>query len=155
MRHLLFLLALAISTSQNALPQNDKIVTKDYFGILRQTDEEAHAALQLVLDVFGRMTNYECAINAKDCRSWQANAVGDELILSNVDCDETPEAEICKNAIKFLNLDQGSSHEDILDELFNAQEEIPRKDYGYINKIRDAVTDYTCYKQPNTCEIFR
>ena len=153
MIHLLFLLSLAIISSQNALPQNDKIVVEDLIGALRKTDEDAHDALQLVLDAFSRMRNYDCAINAGDCRSWQANTVGHDLILSNVDCDENPEAEICKNAIEFLNLEQGSSHEDILDELFNALEEIP--DYGYINKVRDAVTDYTCYKQPSTCEIFR
>ena len=54
MRHLIFLLALATSSSQNALPQNDKIVTDDFVGLLQETDEEAHDALQLVLDVFRR-----------------------------------------------------------------------------------------------------
>ena len=155
MRHLIFLLALAIISSQNSLPQNDKIVAEDFIKAFRKTDEDAHDALQLVLDVFGRLRNYDCAINAEDCRAWWAVAVQDELMLSKVNCDENPEAKICKNAIEFLNLEQGSSHENILDELFNAEKEIPRKDYGYINKVRDAVTEYTCYKQPSTCEIFR
>ena len=153
--HLILILALPIISSQNPLPPDDKLVEKDFAEVLLKAEETAHHALQLVFDVFGQLRKYECAINAENCYAWQAVALGDRFLISNVDCDEEPEDEICKNALQFLKLDQGSSHEDILNELFNAHEGIARKDYEYINKIRDAVTEYTCYRQKSTCEIFR
>ena len=153
---ILLTLVSTITSSENTPPLE---VTSGLIGALSETirlsDETSHEAVQLLLNVFQQITKYECERGEDDCVSWRAVNLIEELELGKVNCDEDPDNEICREAIKILGSGTVTSHAMMTARLLSVAEGVSSDEFKYLNAIRDDIINFICFKQPTECHYIR
>ena len=148
-------LALPSITTQDPIPLKDEIVMDEFSKVYREAESQAYEGVHLVMNVLAQVKNYECVREEADCDAWETESLAQEFFLSNANCNETPEKEICRRAIDKLGLEENSSHQEIENEFSDHVNGINAADFKYINVIRDATTSYVCFKEPEKCPLLR
>ena len=148
-------LALPIISLQHAISVEDEVGIDRVVKTFKDTDKVAHDAIDLLANVFIQVKKYECARKQEDCKAWEAWNLGDALVLKNVDCDETPDNEMCQRARDLLGVTERKSHRDIINGLADVGEGVPVADLEKIRDMEDAVVNYICYKEPGKCNLIR
>ena len=138
-------LALPSISLQHVLSAEDEVAIDRVAKTFRDTDKVAHDAIDLLANVFIQVKKYECARKQEDCKAWEAWNLGDALVLKNVNCDETPDNEMCRKARDLLHMTERKSHRDIINGLADVGEGVPLADLEKIRDMEDAVVNYICY----------
>lgn len=148
-------LALPIISLQHAISAEEEVAIERVEKTFRDTDKVAHDAIDLLANVFIQVKKYECARKQEDCKAWEAGNLGDALVLKNVNCDETPDNEMCQRARDLLGMTESKSHRDIINGLADVGEGLPVAELEKLRDMEDAVVNYICYKEPGKCNLIR
>ena len=143
-----------ISLQHNISPEEEDTVNKVSLAF-RDSYKEAPHAVDMLASVFTQAENYECARNQEDCKAWKSWTVFVGLSTRGINCDETPENELCKKAIDLQGATKKMSHREIIEALSDIGGGVGEKDVKLINDVRAAVADYICYKEPEKCRVIR
>ena len=155
MMFIALILALPVISLQHAVSPEEEVRMNDLAKAYRQIYETAPEAFKLADNIYEQIKDYECARNQEDCKAWQAWRLGDAITLRQVNCDETPEDELCMKARDLHGLPRGTSHQEIFSGLVDVAEGVTPTDIKYASDVIDAAVSYVCYKQPEKCSIVR
>ena len=152
-------LALALSLPIISLQHNISSEEEDTVNKVSQAFKDSYKvapdAVDMLASVFTQAENYECARNQEDCKAWKSWTVFVGLSTRGINCDETPENELCKKAIDLQGTTKKVSHRDIIQALSNIGGGVGENDVKLINDMRAAVANYICYKEPEKCHVIR
>ncbi|KAL5267090.1 hypothetical protein ACHWQZ_G004205 [Mnemiopsis leidyi] len=115
---------------------------------------------ELKARVFEKIGDYLCAIKDPTCAGEKAIQIEATLVQDGINCDDTPDDELCATARRLVQYKDGSlKDEDLkLALLALAAESFEKMDGNYFSALRQisvALNNFVCQRESGECEFWR